>query len=259
MVLPALALGCALAWWYLARGARLGMDAWSMTGFALFPHRHHAALDAAMSGMSMAPSDIVLLAAMWLAMMVAMMAPSAAPLILLYARGHRHAVAQGRLPARAAATGSFTLGYFAIWGAFSLLAAGAQYALESVGAMSGMAMGLHSRWASGGVLLLAGAYQFTPLKRACLSACRMPAAFLAQHWRPGARGAFRLGWRHGLYCLGCCALLMALLFVGGVMNLAWIAALAMLVMAEKWLPRGGAQAHASGVLLLAWGLATFFA
>ena len=259
LVLPALALLCALAWLYLAQGARLGMDAWAMSGFALFPHRYYAEMEAAMDGMLMAPTDAALLAAMWLAMMVAMMAPSAAPTILLYARGHRHAEAQGQLPAGTAATGSFALGYFSVWLGFSLLAAALQWGLEWAGAMSGMAMGLHSRWASGGLLLLAGAYQFTPLKRACLSQCRAPAAFLSRHWRPGAGGAFRMGLLHGGYCLGCCAVLMALLFVGGVMNLAWIAALTLLVLAEKWLPAGRVVAYASGLLLLAWGLATFAA
>jgi predicted metal-binding membrane protein len=117
-------------------------------------------------------------------------------------------------------------------------------------------MGSRSRWLSAGVLAAAGLYQLSPLQGVCLSHCRSPAAFLSRYWRPGPLGAVRLGVLHGTYCLGCCWLLMALLFVGGVMNLAWIAALTLLVLAEKLLPGGPWVARAAGVALLAWGAAT---
>lgn len=252
IVLLAIALLCALAWLYTVRGAGLGMSPWEMTRFALFPHRHWAALDAGMAGMAMSQTPWGLLAAMWLAMMVAMMAPSAAPTVLLYARVQRQS--PGVAP-----TGVFALGYLLAWLAFSLLAASVHWLLEHAGAFSSMGMGLHSRWASGSVLLLAGSYQFSPFKQRCLSQCRAPAEFLSRHWRPGVLGALRLGVLHGAYCVGCCGVLMALLFVGGVMNLAWIAALTILVLLEKWLPAGGGVARGVGVLLLAWGIATFFA
>ncbi len=121
-----------------------------------------------------------------------------------------------------------------------------------------MGMGSQSRWLSAGVLIAAGLYQFSSLKDACLAQCRAPFAFLTRYWQPGTMGAFRLGLRHGMVCLGCCWILMALLFVGGVMNLAWIAGLMVLVMAEKWLAPGRAVARTVGALLIVWGLATLW-
>jgi len=256
-VLGLLAL-CALAWAYVVSGARLGASAWEMTSFVLFPFRHGAALEAGMAmPMPGGAQAWWLLSAMWLAMMVAMMAPSATPAILLYAHAHRHAQpAEGGVRAP---VGSFVLGYFAVWSVFSLLAAWLQLLLEQRGLVSAMSMGLQVRWLSGAVLVAAGIYQLTPLKQACLAQCRSPAAFLSRHWRPGAAGAFRLGVLHGVFCVGCCWLLMALLFVGGVMNLAWIAALGVLVLLEKLAAPGRAVGRGAGVLLVAWGLATFFA
>ena len=125
--------------------------------------------------------------------------------------------------------------------------------------MSSDLMGSASRGLSAAVLLAAGLYQLSPLKSLCLSQCRAPAGFLSRHWRPGPAGALRLGLLHGAFCVGCCWVLMALLFVVGVMNLAWIAALALLVMAEKLLPGGPWVARGAGALLIAWGLATLVA
>jgi predicted metal-binding membrane protein len=113
-----------------------------------------------------------------------------------------------------------------------------------------------SRWLSAGVLIAAGLYQLSPLKALCLAHCRAPASFLSQHWRPGAAGALRLGAMHGAYCVGCCWVLMALLFVGGVMNLVWIAVLAVLVLAEKLAPRGEWIGRGAGVAFIVWGVAT---
>ena len=261
LVVFGLAMLCALAWAYVVSGARLGASAWEMTSFVLFPHKHSAQVEAGMTGMAMpAPGGLrtwLLLSGMWLAMMVAMMAPSATPLVLLYARAHetrRFALGGPRAP-----VGVFVLGYFVVWSLFSVPAASLQLELERRGAMSAMTMGLTMRWPAALLLVAAGIYQFTPWKNACLGQCRSPAAFLANYWKPGAGGALRLGLRHGMYCRGCCWLLMALLFVGGVMNLAWIAALGVLVLLEKVSGRGPAVGRVVGALLIAWGVATFFA
>jgi len=209
-----------LAWIYLLSGA--GMEPMG-----------------AMAGMA---PGWPLVAAMWSAMMVAMMVPSAAPVILLYATVHRRS--QDSPPATAA----FLAGYLACWLGFSLLAAWLQ-----VAATSPMSMALGSQIVSGTLLIAAGLYQLSPLKDACLGRCRSPAQFLARHYRPGPTGAVRLGLLHGAYCLGCCWLLMALLFVVGVMNIAWVAALTLLVAAEKLLPGGQWIARIAGAGLIAWG------
>ena len=242
-----------LAWVHTVNGAGLGMGAWQMTSLVLFPHA---------AGMDMAPTPwtpgyFVLVATMWWTMMVAMMTPAAAPTVLLFAHVHRHAQVRGRF-ATLAPTAPFAAGYLVIWGVFSLAATALQYALELAGLESAMGMGSQSRWLSALVLVSAGLYQFSPLKDTCLAQCRAPFEFLTRHWQPGATGAFRLGLRHGAYCLGCCWVLMALLFVGGVMNLAWIAALTVLVMAEKWLAPGRIVARTVGALLILWGLATLW-
>jgi predicted metal-binding membrane protein len=269
-----LALLCALAWIYLLNSAGMGMTLRDMTRLALFPHQAVEAAAAmpdmpgmAMPGMMSAtareagppwPADWsarlwLLSAAMWWTMMVAMMTPAAAPTVLLYARVHRHAQerSEGLAP-----TGAFVAGYLLVWLGFSLAAVVAHWALQRSGLLSAATMGSQSKWLSGGVLIAAGLYQLSPLQGLCLRHCRSPAAFLAQHWRPGVAGAIRLGVLHGAYCVGCCWLLMALLFVGGVMNLVWIAALTLVVLAEKLLPGGAWAARAAGVLTIVWGGAT---
>ena len=204
-----------------------------------------------MAGMAMAPPGFAVVLAMWWVMMIAMMVPSAAPAILLYARVHRDRVDPSSTPP----TAFFLLGYLACWLGFSVLAAAAQTWLESAAIASPVTMAIESRTAAGLLLAAAGLYQLTPLKDACLGRCRSPAEFLVRHYRPGAAGAFRLGAIHGAYCVGCCWLLMALLFVGGVMNLAWIAALTLLVAAEKLLPKGEWIARLAGVAMLLAGFA----
>ncbi|MGR4864910.1 DUF2182 domain-containing protein [Caulobacter sp. LARHSG274] len=257
-----LVLLCALAWLYVLTGAGLGMSAWDMTALSLFPHKAAEASSAmAMApGMTMdppawSPGLWILTAAMWGTMMVAMMLPSAVPAILLYGQVHRRAVANDQ-GTEVAPAWMFAAGYLLVWFAFSLAAEVLYWGLERPGLISMATMGSRSRWLSAGVLAAAGLYQLSPLQTVCLSHCRSPAAFLSRHWRPGRFGAVRLGVVHGVYCLGCCWLLMALLFVGGVMNLAWIAALTLLVLAEKLLPGGPWVARAAGVTLLAWGVAT---
>jgi predicted metal-binding membrane protein len=265
-----LAALCVLAWLYVATGAGLGHSAWDMTTLSLFPHKAAAPMAGMdMPGMDMAGMDMsgmaapadwsparwALVVAMWQTMMVAMMAPSAAPTVLLYARVHRHAQGQGRAEGLAP-TAAFLAGYLLVWLGFSAAAAGLQWGLERAGLVSAGMLASQSRWLSAGILIGAGLYQLSPLQRVCLNHCRSPAAFLSRHWRPGAVGAVRLGAVHGAYCVGCCWLLMALLFVGGVMNLAWIGALTLLVMAEKVFPGGRRVAMAGAAVLLAWGAAT---
>ena len=257
ITLAAVLVLCVLAWGYLLAGAGLGMSAWDATTFVLFPHQH--AIDA-MPGMAIettaTTAPYALVAGMWWAMMIAMMAPGAAPTILLHARVHRHAQSQGHAVGAFAPSGRFVAGYLLAWLAFSIAAAALQLALERAGLVSTMATGARVRWLSAAVLIFAGAYQLSPLKQACLSHCRAPASFLSRHWRPDRWNALRLGLRHGAYCVGCCWVLMALLFVGGVMNLAWIAALSLLVLAEKLLPMGRRVGIAAGVAMVAWGVAT---
>jgi predicted metal-binding membrane protein len=234
----------ALAWLYLWRGAGMGMPALHMTALALFPHLQPAAAGEMQS-------SYTVVAAMWWVMMIAMMTPSIAPLVLLYGRVMRH---HGqRAPAGYA---GLLVGYLSVWGLFALAAAAVQLALQASGLTSSMMMWSQSALLSASVLALAGVYQLSPLKRVCLGQCRGPVEFLTRHWRPGRAGAFRMGLLHGAYCVGCCWMLMTLLFVGGVMNLAWIALLTVLVLAEKLSPAGPAIGIASGVVLLAWAAAT---
>lgn len=263
-----LAVLCALAWFYVMTGAGLGHSAWAMTRLSLFPYAAaepmapmpgKAGMD--MPGMAMRPAAWspgvwVLSIAMWWTMMVAMMTPSATPTIMLHARVHRHALAQGQGAAGLAPTGPFAAGYLLVWLAFSIAAAVLHWWLERTGLLSAAMMGSQSRWLSGAVLIAAGLYQLSPWQNVCLSHCRSPAAFLSRHWRPGVWGAVRLGMLHGAFCVGCCWALMALLFVGGVMNLAWIAALTLLVLAEKLVPGGRWVARSAGVAMLVWGAAT---
>ena len=264
VVLAGLALLTALSWAYVVLGANTGMSAWDATAATLFPHRLEPTAGVPPDDMAMLPGEwpaalwlIMLL--MWWIMMIAMMTPSAAPMILLYGHAARHAAAGGRLPAKAASTAAFAAGYLLAWLGFSAVATVLTWALLRTEFISQMTMSSASAWLSAVVLIAAGIYQLSPLKRICLTRCRSPAAFLARHWRPGAPGALRMGAEHGLFCVGCCWMLMALLFVGGIMNLLWIGALALIVIAEKVTPWGPHVARLGGVLLLAWGAATLFA
>ena len=230
IVASGVALLVALSWWFLATGAGMGGGGMG-------------------EGMAMAPPPLGAVVLMWWLMMFAMMLPSAAPTILLYGRvrqmrGSDAAIAQ---------TWIFLAGYLAIWLLFAVAAAAGQQML------SGGAMMLADERLATGVLIAAGAYQLSPLKSACLRQCRSPAQFLSRHWRPGAIGALRLGALHGAYCVGCCWLLMTLLFVGGIMNFAWIAALTLIVGVEKLLPGGEWLGRIAGVALIAWGAARLLA
>lgn len=195
--------------------------------------------------------DLVLLLVMWWIMMIGMMLPGAAPMILTFA-----AVNRGRRARRQpyTPTALFTTGYFLAWGGFSVAATLAQWGLERASLLSPMAMKITSPLFGGLLFIAAGLYQFTPLKYACLSSCRSPLDFVVNHWRDGAGGAVRMGVSHGLYCLGCCWILMALLFVGGAMSLLWVATLAAVVLAEKLFTPGVWIARLVGLLLTAWGI-----
>jgi len=171
---------------------------------------------------------------MWVAMMVAMMTPSAAPMLFAFSRVSRSRTGTDTV---LGGTGTFLLGYLALWTGFSLLAASVQALLDHHRLLSPIGTS-NSSVLSAVVLMAAGFYQFSPWKYACLSKCRTPLGFLLTEWREGWNGAFIMGLRHGLFCAGCCWLIMAILFVAGLMNLAWIAVLTLIVLAEKVFPYG---------------------
>ena len=187
---------------------------------------------------------------MWAVMMVAMMLPSALPMTLVYAAIVRKA-ARGQHPV--APTGAFVTGYLAMWGLFAVAATAVQMGLEHWSVLT-PAMAAASPRLAGGLLIGAGLYELTPLKHACLAQCRAPAHFIAQHWHAGPFGGLRTGLALGAYCLGCCWILMGLLFVGGVMNLAWIAAIAAFVLFEKTVRFGELGGRLVGAALILLGI-----
>ncbi len=230
----------AIAWIYLARMPMGAVTSGSsqMAGMIMpMAHRWSAA-------------DLWLTFLMWAVMMVAMMLPTASPMLLTYAR-----IARSR-DAGAAATRrvwSFAAGYIAAWIIFSLGATALQYGLQHAGIVDGA---LRTTPIAGAIILIAaGVYQLTPLKNACLRNCRSPLGFFMTEWRDGASGALAMGLKHGVSCVGCCWMLMALLFVAGAMNLVWVAAITVFVLLEKVAPFGRVIAAAAGILLLASGIA----
>ena len=195
---------------------------------------------------NMAQTKMLML--MWVVMMVAMMAPAVAPSYLLFTRLDRAAKIAGLLDAAA-----YLVGYLAIWSIFGIAAAAAQYALGIFKLMSGgMALSSHVLW--GAVLIAAGAYQWSPLKARCVARCRSPLGFLMNEWRGGPGGALLVGWRYGLSCVGCCWLLMCLMFVVGAMNLAWALVLSAYVPLERLVPFGRNLDAVVGLALAAWGV-----
>ncbi len=254
VVIIALTAVIALSWAYLLAGAGMGMSALEMTRMLRFEMAGGMS-EGGMTGMAMMTPAVwttgyaALMFFMWWVMMVAMMLPSAAPMILIFATVNRKQRETGRSHV---ATGIFAASYLAAWAGFSLIAVTLQWWFQRTGILSPMLVGTNVIF--GGVLLLAaGVYQLTPIKHACLRHCRSPLAFLSVHWQPKARGALRMGLVHGAFCVGCCWFLMGLLFFGGVMNLYWIAGLALLVLFEKTVPAGHWLGYATGVVLLAWG------
>jgi predicted metal-binding membrane protein len=202
-----------------------------------------------MMNMPWTATDAVLNFAMWAVMMVGMMLPSASPMLMLFA------ATQARSGNRrvSAATLSFGSGYLTVWTCFSLGATLAQWGLHQAALLS-PAMASSSILLNGVILLAAGAWQLTPWKGMCLVHCRGPLGFFMTHWRAGRFGAFRMGFSHGAYCLGCCWALMCVLFVVGVMNLIWVAALTAFVLVEKIGPAGAFVARFTGVAMIALGI-----
>jgi len=196
------------------------------------------------------PAAVLPLSLMWAEMMVAMMLPSATPMILTFARVNRQRRAQERpfVP-----TGLFVLGYLVVWSAFSIAAGLGQWALHGTALLS-PAMKSNSAILAGVLLICAGIFQWTPWKRACLNHCSSPLNFLLGQWRDGRAGALAMGMKHGAYCAGCCWLLMALLFVAGVMNIVWVAVITLVVLLEKVLARSLWIGHAICVACVAWGV-----
>lgn len=198
-----------------------------------------------------AAADFVFTLTMWTIMMVGMMVPSAMPATLLYAGVVRKARGEGAI---VAPTLVFVIGYLAAWALFSVGATTAQWGLYELALLSPMMVST-SPILGALLLVVAGAYQLTPAKRACLSHCRSPVHFIAQQWRSGTLGAFRMGVSHGFFCLGCCWALMLLLFVGGVMNLLWVAAVAFFVLLEKTLPLGRVPSGVAAAAMIVAGVA----
>ena len=194
--------------------------------------------------------DFSLMYLMWAVMMVAMMVPSAAPMILLFATVNRRRREQS---GPFVSTGVFLSGYLVVWTGFALVATLGNWGLHQASLLTSMMGGTSSGYLGGALLLTAGIFQWSQLKYVCLTHCRSPLSFLMSDWKDGTGGALKMGLKHGRYCLGCCWILMALLFVLGVMNLVWIAALAAFVLAEKVIPAGTKISKITGGLLVAWG------
>jgi predicted metal-binding membrane protein len=240
VVIGSIVLIVALAWAYLIQlDQRMSSAAAAdvMAAMGMVMHRPWSA------------RDLLFTFAMWSFMMAAMMAPAATPVLQLVAG----AQAQRARAAVSPVVFCFALGYATAWVGFSASATLAQWLLQQATMLSG-SLALTSPWLAGGVLIGAGAYQLTPLKTVCLRHCQSPLGFIMSHWRDGANGAYRMGLRHGSHCLGCCWALMAVLFVVGVMNLAWIAVLTVFVFLEKLGPKGGWLARGGGALLIASGI-----
>jgi predicted metal-binding membrane protein len=236
IVAAGLALVTLVSWWWILAlsadmyGPMTGASAWAMAGSWDIGH-------------------VLLLVAMWTVMMVAMMLPSATPLIMLYMAVIR------RSDGRAVARNAYALvgGYLLIWTAFSAAAALGQRILTSQSIVSPM-MNVADTRVGAVVLLAVAVYQFTPMKRGCLDACRSPLMLITTYWRPGTAGAFTMGLRHGVFCLGCCWALMLLLFAGGVMNMWVIGGLTLFVLIEKTTPFGRTASYLGGVVLAAIGV-----
>lgn len=231
-----------VAWSYMA------YEAWRMTDTGVC-----ACLGLEISGPdagSWGALELTALFLMWAEMMVAMMVPTAAPMLLTFALVNRRRHQQRRpyVP-----TGLFLLGYLAVWTGFSLAAALAQWGLHAASLLSPM-MVSNSHWLAAVLLIAAGLYQWAPAKDRCLAHCRSPLEFIMTDWREGWRGAFLMGWSHGWFCLGCCWCLMLLLFVLGVMNVLWIAVITLIVLAEKVAPAGRGFSRLAGAMLVGWGI-----
>ena len=269
IIVAAILIIAAIAWAYTVYLAETGMGMGSMqmgsdtsgTSMSMMGGMEESDAGMGSSGMGMAMADMRswsvadfgLMFVMWAVMMVAMMAPSAAPMLLMFATVNRK---RKEREAPFVPTGVFLAGYVIVWAAFSLAATGGNWGLHQASLLSSMMGESTSGYLGGGLLLLAGVFQWSPLKYNCLKQCRTPMGFMMTSWRDGHSGALRMGLEHGAYCLGCCWALMLLLFVLGIMNLVWIAALAAFVLAEKVAPKGEWVGRITGVLMIGWGIWT---
>ena len=233
IVLASLVAIAGLAWAYLLSLSQgmAGMD--DMPGMA----------------MTSAPASFLLTVTMWAVMMVGMMLPGAMPMILLFTMVQRK---QGKQ--RVLMTGTFAAGYVLVWSVFAVAAAALQKVLSETALLSPSLTFISIRLA-GVAFLLAAAYEFSPLKNRCLTQCSSPIGFITSHWRPGVEGAFRMGVSHGVFCVGCCWALMLLLFTAGVMNLLWVAVLAILVLLQKVIHYGRATTAVAGIVMTLVGMA----
>lgn len=241
VVLSGLAMVAALAWAYIM------YLAWDLQG--------SISMDSTQMGMAMSQTrawssvDFGLMYLMWAVMMTAMMVPTTAPILLTFATVNRKRLERQQpfVP-----TGVFLSGYLIVWSGFALVATLAQWSLHEATLMTSM-MGNATPLVGGSILLAAGAFQWTPLKYVCLKRCRTPLGFIMTEWREGPKGALTMGLRHGSFCLACCWFLMGLLFVAGVMNLLWVAAIAGYILAEKVVPAGHWLSRVIGLVLIGWG------
>jgi len=198
-------------------------------------------------------TDLIFIFVMWAVMMIAMMLPSATPMLLMFSKVNRK---DKQLRQPIFLTAIFLLGYLTVWTGFSLLATLFQWYLHNVSLLSSMMVSNNPVF--GGVLLVStGIFQFTSLKKACLNHCRSPLGFLLNEWKDGKSGAFYMGFKHGIFCVGCCWLLMSLLFVTGVMNLLWVAIIAVYVLIEKIIPSGRFVSRATGLIIILYGIWLF--
>ena len=255
VIVAALVVITGLAWAYVVWLANdMSMGGMDMTGFRMIPSGMGLMMPASAPWQ---PIEFMFMFLMWVVMMIGMMTPSAAPMVLLYARVGRQAVTQGK---PFASCNWFFGGYLMAWVAVAVAATLVQWALQHASLLTPMMESANLIF--GGVLLIAaGLYQWTPLKEACLRQCQAPLLFIQRHggFRRDAIGSLGLGIRHGTYCVGCCWALMALLFVGGVMNLLWVAGLTIFVFFEKIIPAGRIIARVAGGVFVAggaWLLAT---
>ena len=247
IVAAALFLAVVVAAGFILAGGGTGMSAIGMTGHTGPAGALIAGTPDMISPMHWTPRYALVIFVMWWLMMVAMMVPSAAPTILLYGALNRSRSVVAPL--------LFAFGYLTIWAAFSVIATASQGMLAALGLISPMFMSLATPWLGAAILVGAGLYQLTPLKAACLNHCRGPVEALTRHRRTGRAAAFRMGLLHGGFCLGCCWALMALLFVGGVMNIWWIIGITLYVAVEKLVPGGNRLARPMGAALVLAGLA----
>jgi predicted metal-binding membrane protein len=238
MVIACLVFVIALSWTYLLTGAGMSMEKISMSKFM-----HQTQWDVGYA---------LTMFIMWWVMMVAMMLPSALPMILLFTSLHQKMGARSPM-----AVTTFVTAYLLIWGGFSAIATSCQWLLVQHDLIAAMKP-LNSTLLGGGLLISAGIWQLSPWKKTCLNHCRAPIQFLSENWQAGTMGALQMGLKHGLYCLGCCWVLMALLFYGGIMNLLWIIGLAIFILIEKVMPVNINFSRYSGMILIAWGILLFF-